>query len=428
MSNNVKTFVNLSRYDRQKRVPLVITISTRTGKNNLLHAKRLIMESIIEFLADSDSERRLVYEMEFHAEGTFPIEKVDDVVKARCHRSKRVVWMKVLRLRCPKSVTSSLSSEDSQRQFTSGTNCNIELHGLSKDSFSDPYVFIHGNRSDEVVTVSERISCRVSQQKNDSPSRKGDLRKRKLSTDTISLSGPSGSMELIDNRPKKASKFTQEQCVTDNSGVNDVLGTDSNLRPRTIKLIIGNLSSSTQPSMLCEYFTDLYGYASVLECVIPPGHPYPYGLVTMLEEYARDVLKCGQEHELDGRVLKVTKSVQIDEKPVKTPATPSSLRCPNCGYHSRWCTCIPTFVPYTATAPYTVTAQDKESVARTDNTTQQQQEENLSTDLENPEMKPRDKLPEGWACIWSKSQKRWYFFHNRTNKSVWDIEVIRNKS
>ena len=426
MSNNVKTFVNLSRYDRQKRVPLVITISTRTGKNNLLHAKRLIMESIIEFLADSDSERRLVYEMELNAEGTFPIEKVDHVVKAKCHRLKRLVWMNVLRLRCPKSVTSSLSSEDSQRHFTSGTNCNIELHGLSKDSFSDPYVFIHGNRSDEVVNVSERISCRVSQQK-------GDLRKRKLSTDTISLSGPSGSMELIDNRPKKASKFTQEQCVTDKSGVNDVLGTDSTLtnkprRLRTIKLHIGNLSSSTQPSMLYEYFTDLYGYASVLECVIPPGHPYPYGLVTMLEEYARDVLKCGQEHELDGRVLKVTKSVQIDEKPVKTPSTPSSLSCPNCGYHSRWCMCIPTFVPYTATAPSTVTAHDKESVARTDNTTQQQQEENLSTDLENPEMKPRDKLPVGWACIWSKSQRRWYFFHNRTNKSVWDIEVIRNKS
>jgi RNA recognition motif-containing protein len=239
-------------------------------------------------------------------------------------------------------------------------------------------------------------------------------------------------MELINNRPRKASKFTQEQCVTDNSGVNDVLGTDSNVsnKPRghrTIKLHIGNLSSSTQPSMLYEYFTDLYGYASVLECVIPPGHPYPYGLVTMLEEYARDVLKCGQKHELDGRVLKVTKSVQVDEKPVKTPATPSSLRCPNCGYHSRWCTCVPTFVPYTATAPYIVTAQDKESVGRTNSATHQQQEENLSTDLENPEMKPRIKLPEGWACIWSKSKNRWYFFHNRTNKSVWDIEVIRNK-
>ena len=369
MSYKVKTFVQLYRHDRKQKGPLAITISTKTGKGNLLHAKRLIMESIIEFLADSDSERGLVYQMEKKAKGTFPIEKVDHAVRARCHRLKRLVWMNVLRLRCPESV-SLLFSEESQQQFTSGTNCEIELYGLSKDSFSDPYAFIHGDRSDEVVKVSERISCKINQQKNDSPSRKGEIPKRKLS-DTSSLSEPSGSMKLINNRPRKASKFTQEQCVTDNSGVNDVLGTDSNL--------------------------------------------------------SNDVLKCGQKHELDGRVLKVTKSVQIDEKPAKTSATPSSLRCPNCGYHSRWCTCVPTFVPYTATAPYTaVTVQDKESVGRTKNNTQQQQQE--ENDLENPEMKPRIKLPEGWACIWSKSQNRWYFFHNRTNKSVWDINVIRNKS
>lgn len=368
MSYKLKTSVRLCRRDRKKRTPWEITISTKTGKiNNLMHAKRLIMESIIEFLADSDSERRLVYQMEVSAGGIFPIKKFDHVVNARCHRLKRLVWMNVLRLRCPESVTSLLFSEESQRQFTSGTNCEIELHGLSKDSVSDPYVYIHGNRSGEVVKVSERISSKVNHEKNDSPSRKGELRKRKLSSESSTLSEPSGSMELIDNRPRKASKFTQEQCVTDNSGVDDVLGTDSNL---------SNIS----------------------------------------------------QHELDGRVLKVTKSVPIDEKPVKTPASPSSPRCPNCGYHSRWCTCIPLFVPYTATAPYTLTAQDKESGGCTNNSTQQQQGERLSTDLENPEMRPRIKLPEGWACIWSKSQKRWYFFHSRTNKSVWDIEVIRNKS
>jgi hypothetical protein len=28
-------------------------------------------------------------------------------------------------------------------------------------------------------------------------------------------------------------------------------------------------------------------------------------------------------------------------------------------------------------------------------------------------------LPPGWICVWSKSQKRWYFFDTKTNKSVW---------
>lgn len=40
-------------------------------------------------------------------------------------------------------------------------------------------------------------------------------------------------------------------------------------------------------------------------------------------------------------------------------------------------------------------------------------------DLETPDVKPAVDLPPGWMCVWSKSQKRWYFFDTKTNKSVW---------
>jgi len=40
-------------------------------------------------------------------------------------------------------------------------------------------------------------------------------------------------------------------------------------------------------------------------------------------------------------------------------------------------------------------------------------------DLESPDSKPVVDLPPGWICVWSKSQKRWYFFDTKTNKSVW---------
>mmetsp|Transcript_31243 Transcript_31243/g.75194 ORF Transcript_31243/g.75194 Transcript_31243/m.75194 type:complete len:1234 (+) Transcript_31243:200-3901(+) len=40
-------------------------------------------------------------------------------------------------------------------------------------------------------------------------------------------------------------------------------------------------------------------------------------------------------------------------------------------------------------------------------------------DLQSPEKKPNVNLPPGWMCVWSKSQKRWYFFDTKTNKSVW---------
>mmetsp|Transcript_33351 Transcript_33351/g.40357 ORF Transcript_33351/g.40357 Transcript_33351/m.40357 type:complete len:1642 (+) Transcript_33351:379-5304(+) len=67
------------------------------------------------------------------------------------------------------------------------------------------------------------------------------------------------------------------------------------------------------------------------------------------------------------------------------------------------------------------------------NSTQQQQQQQLPQlqqqpqpqqvapplDLQNPNTKPKVNLPQGWMCVWSKSQKRWYFFDTRTNKSVW---------
>jgi len=43
-----------------------------------------------------------------------------------------------------------------------------------------------------------------------------------------------------------------------------------------------------------------------------------------------------------------------------------------------------------------------------------------TVDLQNPSVKPAINLPQGWMCVWSKSQKRWYFFDTKTNKSVWE--------
>ena len=43
----------------------------------------------------------------------------------------------------------------------------------------------------------------------------------------------------------------------------------------------------------------------------------------------------------------------------------------------------------------------------------------LATAVQSPDNKPEVDLPVGWICAWSKSQKRWYFFDQRTNTSVW---------
>lgn len=40
-------------------------------------------------------------------------------------------------------------------------------------------------------------------------------------------------------------------------------------------------------------------------------------------------------------------------------------------------------------------------------------------DPQSPDQKPQVDLPPGWMCVWSRSQRRWYFFDTKTNKSVW---------
>ena len=40
-------------------------------------------------------------------------------------------------------------------------------------------------------------------------------------------------------------------------------------------------------------------------------------------------------------------------------------------------------------------------------------------DMSSPDKKPDVQLPSNWMCVWSKSQRRWYFFDRKTNKSVW---------
>jgi len=55
----------------------------------------------------------------------------------------------------------------------------------------------------------------------------------------------------------------------------------------------------------------------------------------------------------------------------------------------------------------------------------EQHQQDIATQLQNPGVKPKIKLLEGWIFCWSKSQKRWYFFDTKTNKSVWDPEHIK---
>ena len=48
-----------------------------------------------------------------------------------------------------------------------------------------------------------------------------------------------------------------------------------------------------------------------------------------------------------------------------------------------------------------------------------------TVDLTDPNSKPNLQLPQGWIIAWSRSNKRWYFNHIPTKRSVWEYHLVK---
>jgi hypothetical protein len=98
-------------------------------------------------------------------------------------------------------------------------------------------------------------------------------------------------------------------------------------------------------------------------------------------------------------------------RPPPPPPKPKSIRN------------VPTAAGSTEQAIDTLTTaakrQQPPSGEHTDTALEVLREESPRIDLETPDKPPDVLLPSNWVCVWSKSQKRWYFFDTKTNTSVW---------
>jgi RNA recognition motif-containing protein len=126
-------------------------------------------------------------------------------------------------------------------------------------------------------------------------------------------------------------------------------------RPPALKLHIGNLSYTTTPSDLYDFFSGLYGEGNVLECHIPTerdsGRSRGFGFVAMPERIAKQVLESNVKHEVCGRAVKIAMSNSVGatnitgrlpaSQPPPQQASSNNDRCVKCGYRPRYCTCAP---------------------------------------------------------------------------------------
>ena len=168
----------------------------------------------------------------------------------------------------------------------------------------------------------------------------GKSRKRnERDSDNDRNSFDAGKNEDGKNSPKKKNRNRKRNSSSSNVSTGD--------RPTAIKLHIGNLSYSTTPSDLFDFFSRDYGKDNVLECHIPAerttGKSRGFGFVTLPEHFAREIIDSGRKCEINGRILKVAESNSAGtNKPNRHPeAAPpvSNDRCDACGYRPKYCVC-----------------------------------------------------------------------------------------
>jgi len=141
------------------------------------------------------------------------------------------------------------------------------------------------------------------------------------------------------NSPKKKNRNRKKNSSNSNLSTGN--------RPAAIKLHIGNLSYSTTPSDVFDFFSRDFGRDNVLECHIPAerttGKSRGFGFVTLPESIASQILQSGRKCEINGRILKVAESNSAGtNKPNRHPeAAPpvSNDRCGACGYRPKYCVC-----------------------------------------------------------------------------------------
>ena len=175
ISSKTNCLINFSGFDRENNGrPRDITIKSRYGASSPIgdveRGIRMITESLLEFMDDESSERRLIYELAITAGGTYKFRRAEGgAVQQECPNSHCLVWMKLLELPSAKSKGKLtphgkfLEHGGVQQEVKCNTNCSVEVYcsGYSIPILSGPYVLVCGNNLEEVNEVAARVADKI---------------------------------------------------------------------------------------------------------------------------------------------------------------------------------------------------------------------------------------------------------------------------
>ena len=164
MSDTLPTKINI-KADNFSNIPF----------RDVREALKLIDASLLEFVQDSSSWMRLLYELAMTATGTFMFKKVDGAIQRDCHKTHRSVWMRLFEL--PSVIENGMKryhcgfliQQDVQAWLKgNNTNISIEVYGFNMNQqsipmASGPYVVVSGGHPTPVNEVAERVVSKITE-------------------------------------------------------------------------------------------------------------------------------------------------------------------------------------------------------------------------------------------------------------------------
>ena len=164
--------ISISHHGNRDPEPMAIRITSIRSNppSDVRLATTMLTESLLKFLSDRNSERRLVYELAMNARGTFNFQKHEGAVQQKCHYTHRHVWMKLVELPSVELQNGKfephglfLTNDHTQRYIRGNTDCFIEVYGFHRfvPKLSRPYVLVCGYGPDEVNEVSDRVQDKL---------------------------------------------------------------------------------------------------------------------------------------------------------------------------------------------------------------------------------------------------------------------------